>query len=87
MKNVVLARTGAAAVTIECEDASTIKQILNLEGTGVLFGGDEYDSAADARGDVGGLEFRVNGVPSTLSTIPVDEALILIVPKVDGGQN
>ena len=85
MMNCTFARTGAEVVEIAVDNNTTIKQALNLEGTGPLFGGEFDESAADAKGDVTGLDFRMNGTPATLSTVLVPDAIVLIIPKVEGG--
>ena len=88
---VELFRMASEPLTIEVEgDEATIKQILSAPGSGKVLGEEErtlIDVANERYGGVNGLgNLRVNGSAATLDTVVHEGQTILIIPKVEGGQ-
>ena len=88
---VELFRMASEPITIEVEgDEATIKQVLSAPGSGKVLGEDErtlIDVANERYGGVAGLgNLRVNGSAADLETIVREGQTILVIPKVEGGQ-
>ena len=88
---VELFRMASEPITIEVEgDEATIKQVLTARGSGKVLGEDErtlLEVAQERYGSIDGLgNLRVNGSAATLETVVREGQTILIIPKVEGGQ-
>ena len=88
---VELFRMASEPLTIEVEgDEATIKQVLTAPGSGKVLGEDErtlLEVAQERYGSIEGLgNLRVNGSAATLETVVREGQTILIIPKVEGGQ-
>ena len=82
-------RLAGEPIQVEVRDGGSVKDVFTAPGSGKVLGQDStlMDAAEEMYGSLERLgSLRVNGAAATLDTVVQPGATILIIPKVEGGQ-